>query len=82
MIPDDDRLVTVVSHGYGDASIGAEVRFGEGVIGMVATTKKLVRIACVSSDLRYGRAIREQYERASTPLAAEIPHRIWRMSVK
>jgi putative methionine-R-sulfoxide reductase with GAF domain len=71
MIPDEDRLVTVASHGY-DGAIGAEVKLGEGVIGSVAQAKKLVRIACVSSDLRYGHAIREQYERAQTQLP-EIP---------
>jgi hypothetical protein len=73
MIPEEDRLVTVASHGYGEASIGAEVKIGEGLIGSVAEAKKLVRIACVSSDLRYGRAIREQYERTRTPPTAEIP---------
>lgn len=71
MIPDEDRLVTVASHGYNGA-IGAEVKIGEGVIGSVAEAKKLVRIACVSSDLRYGHAIREQYERTRTKLP-EIP---------
>jgi adenylate cyclase len=73
MVPDGKKLVAVASHGYGDAVIGAEVAFGEGLIGSVAETNKLVRIASASSDLRYGRAIREQYEQAGGGLAAEIP---------
>jgi adenylate cyclase len=77
LVPDDTgrRLVAIASHGYGDVAIGAEVAIGEGLIGSVAQAQKLVRIACVSSELRYGRAIRAEYQqsRASTALAAEIP---------
>lgn len=73
MMPDGDHLVTVASHGYGDSGVGAEVAFGDGLIGAVAEAKQLMRIACVSSDLRYGRAIRDQYERAHPTPGAEIP---------
>ncbi|HVK72498.1 MAG TPA: GAF domain-containing protein [Kofleriaceae bacterium] len=60
-VPDDsgERLVAVASHGYGDAGIGAEVRIGEGLIGAVAARRQLLRIACVGTELRYGRAIRD-----------------------
>ncbi len=73
MMPDEDHLVTVASHGYGDDGIGAEVKIGEGLIGSVAEAKKLMRIACVSSDLRYAGAIREQYQRSREQPGAEIP---------
>jgi adenylate cyclase len=73
MVPDGTKLVAVASHGYGDAAIGAEVAFGDGLIGTVADTKRLLRIACASSELRYGRAIREQYQHVGGGLAAEIP---------
>ncbi len=73
MVPDGARLVTVASHGYGDAAIGAEVVCGEGLIGTVAHTKKLLRIASTSAELRYGRAIREQYQHAGSGVGAEIP---------
>ena len=77
LVPDDTgaRLVTIASHGYGDAAIGAEVSVGEGVIGSVAQARQLVRIACVSSDLRYGRAIRAEYQQSSVAVAvaAEVP---------
>jgi hypothetical protein len=73
MVPEGQRMVAVASHGYGDAAIGAEVACGEGLIGSVAHTKKLLRIASASAELRYGRAIREQYQQAGGGLAAEIP---------
>jgi len=75
LIPDDTgkRLITLASHGYGDVAIGAEVAFGEGLIGSVAQARHLVRIASVASELRYGRAIRAEYQQAQTALAAEIP---------
>lgn len=75
LIPDDTgkRLITLASHGYGDVAIGAEVGFGEGLIGSVAQARQLVRIASVASELRYGRAIRAEYQQAQTALAAEIP---------
>jgi adenylate cyclase len=77
LMPEDDgkRLVTVASHGYGDDAVGAEVRFGDGLIGTVAEARRLLRVSSVSSDLRYGRAIREAYQQQSGPagLSAEIP---------
>ena len=77
LMPSDDGrgLVTVASHGYADEGIGAEVRFGEGLIGAVAETRKLLRVSSVTSDLRYGRAIRGEYEQRAgeTKLGAEIP---------
>ena len=77
LVPDETgrRLVTIASHGYGDAGIGAEVEIGEGLLGTVAQRRSLVRIAGVAGELRYGRAIRDRVsevgERAR--LRAEIP---------
>jgi hypothetical protein len=89
LVPDDtgQRLVALAAHGYGDAAVGAEVTFGEGLIGSVAQSQQLVRIASVSTVLRYGRAIRAEYQRQAVggevrtlsrpdialPLGAEIP---------
>lgn len=77
LVPSDDprRLITLASHGYGDEGIGAEVCMGEGLVGTVAAQRKLLRVASVGSDLRYGRAIRSSVQRegGASALAAEIP---------
>jgi hypothetical protein len=77
LVPDDngDRLVALASHGYGDAAIGAEVRIGEGLIGVVAKTRTLLRISAMESDLRYGRAIRAEIQQSigAAALGVEIP---------
>lgn len=73
MVPEGDKLVAIASHGYGDAAIGAEVQVGKGLVGTVAESKQLLRIASASSELRYGRAIRDQYAHVGGGTAAEIP---------
>jgi adenylate cyclase len=67
------KLTTVATRGYPDApGIGAEVAIGEGMIGTVGATRKLLRIASSSAEMRYGRAIRAEYEQTRA-LGAEIP---------
>jgi hypothetical protein len=66
LMPDEtgERLVTVASHGYGDAGIGAEVRLGEGLIGSVAARRTLSRVSGIGTDLAYGRAIAATFHAA------------------
>jgi adenylate cyclase len=80
LVPDDGarsrpRLVTLASHGYGEAGIGAEVPFGSGLLGTVAECRRMVKLSAVGRDLRYGRAVRQQFESSEggSCLAAEIP---------
>jgi hypothetical protein len=80
LVPDEapgscPRLVTLSSHGYGEAGIGAEVPFGSGLLGTVAECRRMVKLSAVGRDLRYGRAVRQQFESAEggARLAAEIP---------
>jgi adenylate cyclase len=46
------RLVALASRGYGEAGIGGEVAFGEGLVGTVAERRRMVRLAGVAGELR------------------------------
>jgi adenylate cyclase len=56
------RLYTVGSHGYEASGIGAEVNFGEGIIGVAAARRQPVRIGSMSSDIAYVQAVRTSIE--------------------
>jgi adenylate cyclase len=77
LVPDDSgrRLVSIASHGHGPEGVGAEVAFGEGFIGAVAEQRRVLRVAGVKGELRYGRAIRQRWETVATAgsLRPEIP---------
>jgi adenylate cyclase len=77
LVPDESgrRLVSIASHGHGPEGVGAEVAFGEGFIGAVAEQRRLLRVAGVEGELRYGRAIRQRWETVATAgsLRPEIP---------
>ncbi|HJW92421.1 MAG TPA: GAF domain-containing protein [Thermoanaerobaculia bacterium] len=55
------RLVTMASRGYGVSGVGAEVAIGDGLIGMVARTRHLLRISGLHLELTYGRTIRREH---------------------
>jgi hypothetical protein len=52
------RLFTVASRGYPESGVGAEVRMGDGIIGAVAHSRRLMRISSVTNPRLYGRASR------------------------
>lgn len=46
-------LKVVASRGYEEVGIGARVEFGQGVIGVVAKRKKIMRMVGISTQMRY-----------------------------
>jgi hypothetical protein len=53
-------LVTVASRGYAENGAGAEVRFGEGIIGMVAEARKPIRISGLLRGMLYALAVHKR----------------------
>jgi len=53
------RLVTISCRGYG-GGVGAEVAFGEGLIGTVAAEQRVLRMTGLEASLQYGRAVRRE----------------------
>ncbi|MEQ8469826.1 MAG: adenylate/guanylate cyclase domain-containing protein [Marinoscillum sp.] len=49
----EDALTVVASIGYDDKGIGAEVKFGQGTIGVVAKNKRILRMSGILSKRRY-----------------------------
>ena len=68
------ELVTIASRGYPDAGVGAEARFGEGIIGMVAEARKPIRISGLLREMLYAYAVHKRaQEEGVTPPYAQIP---------
>jgi hypothetical protein len=57
-------LVTIASRGYAETGAGAEARFGEGIVGMVAEARKPIRISGLMRGMLYALAVRKRAEEA------------------
>lgn len=73
LVPDESRgaLDAVATWGYAASGIGAEVRIGEGVIGVAAREKVAIRIDHMSTEYLYGSAVRDRLRAESGAAAAE-----------
>jgi class 3 adenylate cyclase len=70
-----DILRVAATRGYAGGAPGAQVRFGEGVIGVVAERRKMMRMGNISASMGYLRTVRARMEAAgqlgpAEPLAA------------
>ncbi|HJU44897.1 MAG TPA: GAF domain-containing protein, partial [Vicinamibacterales bacterium] len=52
-----DTLVTIASRGYPQRGAGAEVKFGEGIVGVVAEAQKPIRISGLLRGMLHARAV-------------------------
>ena len=65
MVPDEDgkRLFTLGSRGFGESGIGSEAWIGEGILGVAAERREVVRTTNFSRDVLYSNAVRSALER-------------------
>jgi len=57
-----NTLVTIASRGYPQRGAGAEVQFGEGIIGVVAEAQQPIRISGLIRGILYAAAVRRRAE--------------------
>jgi hypothetical protein len=57
-----DTLEMIASRGYSEGGVGSEVRFGEGIIGMVAEARKPIRISGMLRQMLYAAAVAKRAE--------------------
>ena len=64
-------LVTIATRGYAENGVGAEVRFGEGIAGVVAEARKPIRISGLMRGMLYALAM----HKAAADAAAGVNRR-------
>ena len=68
-----DVLRVAATRGYADEGAGAEVRLGEGVIGVVGERRKMMRIGNIGASMRYLKSVRARMEAAGEVGPGEAP---------
>ena len=70
----EEALRVLATHGYDEEGVGARVKVGMGVIGMVAKRRKLMRMANLGQQRAYMQTIRQQVAQTTdTELQDEVP---------
>jgi hypothetical protein len=69
LVPSEEPgvLVTIATRGYANDGIGAEVRLGEGIAGMVAEARKPIRISGLLRGMLYALAMHKAHEMPDAP---------------
>ncbi len=73
MAPDEEgkRLFTLGSRGFGESGIGSEVWIGEGILGVAAERRAVVRTTSFGWDVLYSNAVRSAEERRGEDILLE-----------
>ena len=69
----DDVLRVAATRGYADQGAGAQVRLGEGVIGVVGGRRRMMRIGNIGASMRYLSSVRARMEASGEVGAAAAP---------
>jgi adenylate cyclase len=69
MVPDEEgkRLYTLASRGFDASGVGSEASMGEGILGVAAERRMLVRSTNLTLDVLYSRAVRSAVESRAVP---------------
>ena len=67
-----ENLSVLATYGYEDDGIGAKVKVGVGVIGMVAKRKKLMRMANMGMQKSYMQAVKKEVIKSSSDKVKEV----------
>ena len=76
MIPDEtgQRLYTIASRGYDTSGVGSEIWLGDGMLGVAAERRTIVRTTSLTRDVVFSRAVRSSIEQIGKgQLEQEIP---------
>lgn len=57
--PDQRTLITHSSFGYPVGGVGAEVKLGEGLIGICGLHRRVLQVGAIGESLRYAKAIKQ-----------------------
>ena len=66
----EGTLVTIATRGYAENGAGAEVRYGEGIAGMVAEARKPIRISNLLRGMLYALAMHKEAQNPDAVRAA------------
>jgi adenylate cyclase len=69
----EQMLYALASRGFAPSGVGASVALGVSVVGTCASHRMAIHIPDLMREVRYGRAVREQVERARSAQEREIP---------
>jgi class 3 adenylate cyclase len=58
----DDVLRVAATRGYAEQGTGAQVRMGEGIIGVVGERRKMMRMGNIGASMRYLKSVRARME--------------------